>query len=69
MKTLFQYTVLYHEYETTDKGKIYKDSQIISEPKFILASNEKEVVFKATREIDEKYAGDPDNVQILIRNF
>jgi len=69
MKSLFQYTVLYHEYETTEKGKTYKDSQIISEPKFMLANSEKEVIFKATREVDEKYASDPDNVQILIRNF
>ena len=69
MKSLYQYTVLFHEYETTEKGKTYKDSQIISEPKFVLASSEKEVIFKATREIDEKYAKDPDNVQILIRNF
>jgi hypothetical protein len=69
MKKLFQYTVLYHEYETTDKGKTYKDSKIISDPKFVLASTEKEVIFKATREVDEKYAADSDNVQILIRNF
>jgi hypothetical protein len=69
MKKLFQYTVLFHEYETTDKGKTYKDSKIISEPKFVLAASEKEVVFKATREVDEKYAEDSDNVQILIRNF
>lgn len=69
MKKLFQYTVLVHEYETTDKGRIYKDSTIVVEPKFILAISEKEVVFKATREIDEKYAANPDDVQILIRNF
>ena len=69
MKKLFQYTVLVHEYETTDKGRIYKDSTIVVEPKFILAVSEKEVVFKATREIDEKYAANPDDVQILIRNF
>lgn len=69
MKKLFQYTVLFHEYEITEKGKVYKDSKIIAEPKFALAVSEKELIFKATREIDEKYAGDPDNVQILIRNF
>ena len=69
MKKLFQYTILYHEYETTDKGKVYKDSIILNEPKFVLASSEKEVVFKATRQVDEKYAADSDNVQILIRNF
>lgn len=66
---MFQYTVLFHEHETTEKGKVYKDSQIIVEPKFVLAASEKEVIFKATREIDEKYASHPDDVQILIRNF
>jgi hypothetical protein len=69
MKKMYQYTVLYHEHETTDKGRIYKDSQIVVEPKFVLASSEKEVIFKATREIDEKFASSPDDVQILIRNF
>ena len=69
MKTLFQYTVLLHEYEETDKGKVYKNSQIIIDPTFVLAKSEKDVVFKVTREIPEKYATDPDNVQILIRNF
>jgi len=69
MKKLFQYTVLFHEYETKEGAKVYKDSSIIVEPKFVLASSEKEVVFKATREIDEKFAASPDDVQILIRNF
>ena len=35
----------------------------------MLAESEKEVVFRATREIDEQYAKSPDNVEILIRNF
>ncbi len=68
-KQLFQYTVLYDEFETAEKAKVYKDSKILVEPKFALASSEKELIFKATREIDEKYASDPDNVRILIRNF
>ncbi len=69
MKKLFQYTVLFHEYETTEKGRVYKDSKMLVEPKFVLAGSEKEVVFKATREIDEQYASNPDDVQIMIRNF
>lgn len=69
MKKLFQYTVLFHEYETKEGVRTYKDSSIIVEPKFVLATSEKEVVFKATREIDEKYASNPDDVQIMIRNF
>lgn len=70
MKQLFQYTVLYHEYKKDKDGvDVYVDSTIIIEPKFALANSEKELIFKATREVDEKYASDPDNVQILIRNF
>ena len=69
-KKMFQYAVIYHIFETNDSGaKVYKDSQIIVEPKFVMAVSEKDLVFKATREIDEKYAQDPDNVEIIIRNF
>jgi hypothetical protein len=70
MKKLFQYTVIFHEFETSVAGvRTYKDSKMVIEPKFTLAESEKEVVFKATREIDEEYAKSPDNVEILIRNF
>lgn len=69
MKKLFQYAVLFHKFETKDNLKTYIDSEIIIEPKVVLAENEKEVVFKATREIDEEYAKYPDNVQIVVKNF
>lgn len=70
MKKLFQYAVVFHKYETTETGvKTYKDSELIIEPKYTLAESEKEVIFKATREIDEEYVKAPDNVEILIRNF
>lgn len=70
MKKLFQYAVVFHKYETTESGtKKYKDSELIVEPKVMLAETEKEVIFKATREIDEEYAQAPDNVEILVRNF
>lgn len=70
MKKLFQYTVLFHKYETIESGaKVYKDSELIIEPKYTLAETENEVIFKATREIGEKYAKLPDNVEILVRNF
>lgn len=70
MKKLFQYVVLLHEYETTEKeGKKYKDSKIIIEPKNILAKDDKEVIFKVTREIPEEFAKNPEDVQILVKNF
>ena len=66
MKTLFQYAVILHTY---DKEGNYEDSKVIVEPKTTLAKSEKDLVFKITREIPEEYATDPDNVQILVRNF
>jgi len=66
MKHLFQYAVILHKY---DKEWYYQDSQIIVEPKTALAKSEKDLVFKITREIPEEFAEDPDNVQILVRNF
>lgn len=68
-KSLFQYAVIFHDYEKTENGKIYKDSKLIVEPKFILAATEKEVVFKATREVPDEYSSTPDDIQILVRNF
>jgi ABC-type sugar transport system ATPase subunit len=48
---------------------VYVDSKIIIEPTTALSKSEKDLVFKITREIPEEYASDPDNVQIVIRNF
>lgn len=70
MKQLFQYAVLLHIYEESEKkGKVYKDTKIVIAPKIELAASEKELVFKITREIPEEYASDPDNIQIIVRNF
>jgi hypothetical protein len=66
MKSLFQYTVLFHKH---DKDGNYIDSQVVIEPKFVLAKSEKDLVFKITREIPEEFAEESDNVQILVRNF
>jgi hypothetical protein len=69
MKNLYQYAVLIHKYEEKDNKKVYVDSELIIEPKTVLAKSEKDLIFKVTREIPEEYAIDPDNVQILVRNF
>lgn len=68
-KQLFQYSVLFHTYEEKDGKREYKDTQVIIEPKYILAKSESELTFKITREIDEKYASNPDDVEIIISNF
>ncbi len=65
MKKLFQYVIIYHKFADDE----YVDSTIVSEPKFILAKSEKEVLFKATREVPADIAEDSDHVEILVRNF
>ena len=70
MKKLFQYVVLLHEYESSEKGsRVFKDSKIIIEPKFTLEKSEKDVLFKVTREIPDEYTKNPDDIQIIVRNF
>lgn len=66
MKQLFQYAVIFHQY---DKDGDYTDSKVIIEPKIALAKSEKDLVFKITREIPEEYAESADSVQIIVRNF
>jgi hypothetical protein len=66
MKQLFQYAVLFHQF---DKEGDYVDSKVIIEPKVALSKSEKDLVFKITREIPEEFAEDAQNVQIIVRNF
>ena len=68
-KRPFQYMVLLHEYEEKEGKKEYKDSKVIIDMKTVMAKTEKELVFKITREIPEEFAGEPDNVEIIIRPF
>ena len=66
---LFQYAAILHTKTTDDKGKVSWSSEIILEPKTVLAKSDKDVLFRATREIPEDKAGDPDNVEIIVRPF
>ena len=72
-KRPFQYMVLLHQFEKDEAnlkgGPVYKDSVVIIDLKTVMARSEKELVFKITREIPEEHAGEPDNVEIIIRPF
>lgn len=78
-KRLFQYAVVLHKFTKVNGAQVgaistssvqeYEDSELIIEPTFVMAKSEKDVVFKVTRLIKEEHASDPDNVEILIRNF
>ena len=63
---IFQYAVLLHNYDAEGE---YVDSKMVVEPKFQLAKSEKELVFNVTREIPAEVATNPDNIEIIIRNF
>lgn len=65
-KRLFQYAVVVHTKDTD--GKIEASEMVIA-PTTKMAGSEKELLFQITREIPEKYTTDPDNVEIMIRNF
>lgn len=65
-KGLFEYAVLLH---TKNEKKEITDTQLIISPTTILGESEKDVIFKVTRAIPEEHAKNPDNVEILIRNF
>ncbi len=39
MKQLFQYCVVLHKYEESTTAKTYKDTEIVIEPKCILAKS------------------------------
>lgn len=70
MKSLFQYAVLLHEYKKNKDGlDEYEGTKIIIDLKTVLAKNKEEVAFKATREIPEDAASNPERVQIVVRPF
>jgi hypothetical protein len=70
MKKLYQYVAIYHKYDFNEEGtKVYTDSELLIEPKYILANDEKEVIFKATKHVGEYSAQSPDSVEIIIKKF
>ncbi|NBW36573.1 MAG: hypothetical protein EBR30_16440 [Cytophagia bacterium] len=70
MKQLYQYAAIFHKYDFNEEGiKVYKDSELVIEPKYVLANDEKEVIFKATKHIGEYYANSPDSIEIVIKKF
>lgn len=68
---LFQYAVILHEKEedSSKTAESYKSSKLVIEPTFLLAKDQKDVLFKVTRLIKDEDAKDPDNIEILVRNF
>jgi hypothetical protein len=66
---LFHYAVILHKKETKDGKTEYVGAEMIIEPTTMLARNERDAVFKITRMIPEDKASNPDDIDIIIRNF
>jgi hypothetical protein len=66
---LFQYAALYHPKETKDQGgnDTTPPSQIVLEPKTVLAENDKALAMRVAREIPAEYDDKLDLVEIVIR--
>lgn len=67
--SLFQYAVILHKKETKDGKTEYVGAEMVIEPTTMLARNERDAVFKITRMIPEEKASNPDDIDIIIRNF
>lgn len=66
MKQLFQCAILLHKRDENNK---LIDTEFIMWPEFRLAKSERELLFTLTREIPAESIDNPDDIQILIRNF
>jgi len=67
--SLFQYAVILHKKETKDGKTEFVGAEMIIEPTTMLARNERDAIFKITRMIPEEKATNPDDIDIIIRNF
>lgn len=71
-KRLFQYAVLHHvttSEEKDSKGCSTVNTEVLVEPKTLLAKNEKEVGMRVARELPDNVMDDLDNVEIIVRPF
>jgi hypothetical protein len=68
---LFEYALLYHPKQTKDqleRGEEPK-SEVIQEPKTVLATSEQQVSVLAARAIPADYVEQIDSVEIVVRPF
>lgn len=68
-RRLFQYAVIKHTKEVKDGKETYTGAELIISPQYVLASSEREVMFKVIRDIPEDKAAEPENVEVLIKGF
>lgn len=64
---LFQYAVIYHPKKTKDDDE--KPSELIVEPKTILAKDESQALMLAARAIPEAFVAKLDQVEVAVRPF
>jgi len=68
---LFEYAVLYHPKPTKEQAERNETpkSEILIEPKRVLALNDSQVATLAARSIPEDYIDKLDDVEIVVRPF
>ena len=67
--TLYEIVVLWHPDPNNDDEMKTKKSKVIIEPRYELANDEKSLLYRVSREIDEKYVEQMNQIEIIIRPF
>lgn len=67
-KKLFSYAIIYNG-RKADKDQPEEKSEILVPPSYMLAFNQDEVAFKASRTLDEKWVDKFSDISILVRPF
>lgn len=55
--------------DTSKDGEKNQNSELIVEPYFVTAKDEKTLAYKVVRKLDEKYVDTMNQIEILIRPF
>lgn len=68
---LYEYAILFHpRYKARAKDEeADTKTELVQEPKWTLARDDKQVAMIAARSVPEKYLDDLDRIEILIRPF
>lgn len=66
---LFQYAAILHKKEVKDGKEVFTGAELLIAPTYELGKTDREILFKVIRQIPEDKTSEPDNVEIIIRNF
>lgn len=68
---LFEYAILFHPHQTREQkdSGILPKSEIVLQPKTVIAVDDKQVAIIASRDIPEGFLDKLDQVEIIVRPF